>query len=174
MQVKNWLLFCWLWQVKNWPYSKIPLGEIGCLSNFPGYLSMPLALYTSFSDLWRFPSPLSSTPATFNCLLLLILQARNFLIYPLSQHSHLGHLWLPTPNCATTVWLTGRRAMPVVTRCFKPNPYLGKKRISLGVTSILSICLWSHTSLDWNQLLMMLDWYLSMSKPKIFYLWWKL
>ena len=28
---------------------------------------------------------------------------------------------------------------------FPPNPYLGKRRISLGVTSILSTCLPPHT-----------------------------
>ena len=32
-----------------------------------------------------------------------------------------------------------------------PNPYLGKQRISLGVTIILSICLCQHTQFDYNQ-----------------------
>ena len=40
---------------------------------------------------------------------------------------------------------TGRQSMPLVTKCFPPNPYLGKQRISPGVTTILSMCLCSHT-----------------------------
>ena len=43
-----------------------------------------------------------------------------FLIHPL--HSQLGRLWLPTPHCAAPVWLTGRHAIPLVTRCFPPYP----------------------------------------------------
>ena len=69
----------------------------------------------------------------------------SFLIHPLCQHSQLDHLWLPTPRCAALVRLTGRYAMPLVTKCFPLNPYLGKWRISLGVTSILSMCLHPHT-----------------------------
>ena len=68
-----------------------------------------------------------------------------FWFIPLSQHSQLGYLWLPTPHCAALVWLTGRYAMPLVTKYFSPSPYLEKWRISLGVTSILSMCLHPHT-----------------------------
>ena len=50
------------------------------------------------------------------------------------------------------------------------QPLLGKQRISLKVTSILSICLCSHIQLDCNQLLIIQDGYLSMSKLKMFYL----
>ena len=34
---------------------------------------------------------------------LLVAQASSFLIHPLSQHSQLGYLWLPTPHCAALV-----------------------------------------------------------------------
>ena len=42
-----------------WPFSKIPLGETGWLSNFQSYFSMPLALHLGFLDLWRSPPALS-------------------------------------------------------------------------------------------------------------------
>ena len=38
-------------QVKKQPYNETPLGETGCLSNFLGNLSMPLALHPGFSGL---------------------------------------------------------------------------------------------------------------------------
>ena len=47
-------------QVKNWPYSKTPFGETGCLSNFLGYLSMSPALLSGLSDLSR-PPPACQT-----------------------------------------------------------------------------------------------------------------
>ena len=59
----------------------------------------------------------------------------------LSQHSQLGYLWLPVPHCKAPVWPTWHHAMPAVTRCFLPNPCLGKQRISIWVAIILSICL---------------------------------
>ena len=37
---------------------------------FPGYFTMPQALHPSFSDPWRPPPALSSTPTTFDCFLL--------------------------------------------------------------------------------------------------------
>ena len=76
-----------------------------------------------------------------------------FLFTSLSQHSQLGYLWLPTPHCAALVWLTGHHGIPLVAKCFQPNPYLGKQKISLGMASILRMCLCSHTKLDYNQLL---------------------
>ena len=59
----------------------------------------------------------------------------------ISQHSQLGYLWLPNHHCVAPVWLKGHHVIPFVIKCFPPNPYPGKQRISLGVTSILSICL---------------------------------
>ena len=64
---------------------------------------------------------------------------------PLLQYSQLDYLWLPAPHCATHMWLTGCYVMPLVTRCFPPNFYPRKQRISLGVAIILSKYLWSHT-----------------------------
>ena len=92
---------------------------------------------------------------------------------PLSQHSQLDYLWLPTSHCAALVWLTGHHAIPLVTKCFPPNPYLGKQKFSTGVASILSMYLCSRTYLDCNQLVIIRDWYLSISKPKMLYLWWR-
>ena len=45
-----------------------------------------------------------------------------------------------------------------------------KATISIGVASILSMCICSHTQLDCSQLLIIRDWYLSMSKPQVLYL----
>ena len=42
---------------------------------------MSPAFHPGFSDLWRSPSGLSSTPATFGCLLFLIVLASSFLIH---------------------------------------------------------------------------------------------
>ena len=39
---------------------------------FPGYLAMSLALHPGFSDPWRSPPALSSTPTTFDCLFFFI------------------------------------------------------------------------------------------------------
>ena len=69
-------------QANNWSYSKTTLGEIGGLSNFLGYLSMPLALNPGFSDLWRSPAALSSISTSFGCLLFLIVQASSLMIHP--------------------------------------------------------------------------------------------
>ena len=44
-----------------------------------------------------------------------------FWLTPFSQHSQLDHFWLPTPDYAAPVWLTGRHATPLVTRCFPPQ-----------------------------------------------------
>ena len=154
-------------QVKSWPYSKTSLGETGCLTNFLGYLSMPLALHPAFSDLWRSPPALNSTLTTFGCLLFLTLQTSGFLIPLLSQHSQLCCLWFPTPHCAAPVWLTRHHVMLSVARWFLPKSHLGKQRISLGVASIPSMRLCSHTQFDCNSLLIIRSWYLSMSKPKM-------
>ena len=56
----------------NFLLDKTPLGETGCLSNLLGSLSMSPALHPGFSDLLRSPPALSSTPATFGCLLFLM------------------------------------------------------------------------------------------------------
>ena len=40
---------------------------------------------------------------------------------PFSQHSQLGCLWLPTPDCAAPMWPTQRHATPLVTRYIPPQ-----------------------------------------------------
>ena len=113
---KNIVILLTLGKSLGWPLifnlNKTPLGETGCLSN--PYFLLTDCLGIQFFDSFTFPN--TAFPNT-------------------------GYLWLPTPNCAALVWLTGRYALPLVTKCFPLNPYLGKWRISLGVTSILSICL---------------------------------
>ena len=47
--------------------------------------------------------------------------ASSFLIHLPFPNSQSAYLWLPTPHCAAPVWLTGRYAMPLVTRYFPPN-----------------------------------------------------
>ena len=64
---------------------------------FPGYLAMSPALHPGFSDPWRSPPALSSTPTTFDCLFFFIYRERygfewaffthrRFLPYAPSQH----------------------------------------------------------------------------------------
>ena len=126
-----------------WPYSKTPIGKTGCLSKFLGYLSMLPAVHPGFSEglhqLWPLPNYFR-LPNFLDC------SGIHFFYSPapLSNYSQLGRLWLPSPHCAVPVWLTRHHAMPVVTRWFLPNPYLGKQRVSLGVASILSIYLCSQ------------------------------
>ena len=43
------------------------------------------------------------------------------------QHSQLRYPWLPASHCVAPVWLTEYHTMLAVTRCFPPNPYLGKE-----------------------------------------------
>ena len=86
------------------------------------------------------------------------------------QQSQLGCLWLPILYCLALAWLTGHHAFPLVTTWFLPNLYIGKYIISLGMASILSMCLCPHISLVCNQLLVIGNWDLRMSKPKLFYL----
>ena len=85
---------------------------------------------------------------------------------PLSQHSQLGYVWLPAPNCAALIGLTKHPVIPLVIKCFPPKLYLGGQRISLWVASILSMCLSSHTQLINNLRLIF-----QMPKPKMFSLW---
>ena len=134
-------------------------------------------MFAFSTALWLFltfnfnKSPLGETGCLDNPYFLLTgCLGIQFFDSPLSQHSQLGNLWLPSPHCTAPVWLMGQDASPLVTRCFLLNPYLGKQRISLEVTGILSMCLCSHTQPDYNQLLIILDWYLNMLKSEIFYL----
>ena len=163
----GWLLLRWLllgllllvdghfWQVKNLPCSKTHIGETGCRSNFLGYLSMSLAVCTGFSDLWRSPPALSSTPATFSCLHFLIVQVYISLIHPLSQHSQLGHLWLPAPHCAALV-------------CFSPNQPREVEDFPRGGNHSKHVPLLTYLAwLQPNQILIIQDWCLSMSKTKV-------
>ena len=64
---------------------------------FPGYFAMSPALHPGFSDPWRSPPALSSTPTTFDCLFFFIYRERYgfewaffthrcFLPYTPSQH----------------------------------------------------------------------------------------
>ena len=62
---------------------------------------------------------------------------------PFPKHGQLDHTWWPAPHCAALVCLTGHYATPLVTKCFPPNLCLEEQRISLGVTSILAMCLCS-------------------------------
>ena len=86
------------------------------------------------------------------------------------QQSQLGYLWLPILHCPVLAWLTGHHAFPFVTKCFLPKLYTGKQIISLRMASILSMCLSSHIWLVCNQLLIIRNWDLHTSKPKLFYL----
>ena len=123
-------LVCKLYKVKTViikSCNKIPLGETGC--NFLGYFSLPATLHHDYFQLSTF----------------LNYPGVQFFDSPLSQYSQLGYFWLLTPHCAAPVWLKRGYVTSLVTRYFPPNPYLGKQKTSVGVTSTLSICLWAHT-----------------------------
>ena len=128
----GWLLLGWLLLIFN--LNKTSLGETGCLSNFP-WLLRPVKVSTS-SELY---------PNYFRLLAFLNVQASSFLIRPpfSTQSVRLPLVTYPSlcSTCVTYRTLChaiGHQALPL-------NPYLGKQRISLGVTTILSMCLCSHT-----------------------------
>ena len=60
---------------------------------------------------------------------------------PIPKHGRPGHLWYPTTRCVVLVWLTGRHATIFFTKYFPPNLYLERLKVSLGVASILKMCL---------------------------------
>ena len=80
---------------------------------------MPPTLHPGFSDQRR-PPPVT----TLGCLFFLIVQVYSFLLYSLSQHSHLDYIWLPTPHYPVTVWLTGHHAMPAFIRGGKHSKHV--------------------------------------------------
>ena len=49
-----------------------------------------------------------------------------------SQHSQSAKLLLPTPHCTALSWLTEHHVIPMVIKCFPPNPYPLKKGIFLS------------------------------------------
>ena len=81
----------------------------------------------------------------------------------LSQHSPLGKLWLPTPYCET-YWTL----FHTIGHQILPTQFLSREaEYFLGVTIILSLCLYPHTYSDFNQYSKpILDWHLNMSKLK--------
>ena len=74
---------------------------------------------TPFGNIWRLGNPYFILNGCLDTLF--------FYSPPFSQHSQLGHLWLPNSHCAAPVWLTERYTTPLVTRCFPPNPYQGSR-----------------------------------------------
>ena len=116
---RNVVYFANFGQVKKQLYNKTPLGETVCLSIF-GHILSP-ALHPGFSDLWRSPPALSSTPTwdyfiLFECLSIQFFNLRSHVTYGMPCHAR-GH----SHSC------------------------LGKQRISPGVAIILVMCLCSHT-----------------------------
>ena len=86
---------------------------------FPGYFVMSPALHPGFSDPWRSPSTLSSTPTTFYCLLFFIycerygfewafFTHRRFLPYAPSQHFwHIPNILAYSRYFGTTCFYQG-------------------------------------------------------------------
>ena len=75
-------------------------------------------------------------------------QASSFLIHPLFWTQSVRPPWYPNPHCAVLLWLG---VTPLLTKYCPPNPNLGKLGISLGVWSILKMCLCLHTYLTSHQ-----------------------
>ena len=93
-----------------------------------------------------------------------IVDIQFFYSSPFSQHSQLRYLLLPTRHCVALYDLQDTMPFHWSTSAFH---------------RILSMCLCSYTSaskhmhlLDCNQLLIIQEWYLSMSKWKMVYFWW--
>ena len=82
---------------------------------------------------WK-KSILGKTGCLSNLYYLLAAQSSKFLIHPFPQNNHLVHLSYLTNHCAVLAWYMGCFAML--------TPYLGKQRISLGVATMLRMCLY--------------------------------
>ena len=132
-------------QIKNLHYSKTPLGETGCLSNFLDYLSMSSALHPGFSDLRRSPPALSSTPTAFSCLISWLFRHPVFWFTSLFLTQSVRLSLLTYPSMCSSYVTCRMPCYARVTKHFPPNPYLERHRVSLGVAIILAMCLSSHT-----------------------------
>ena len=133
-------------QVKNLPYTKTPLGEIGYLNNFLGYLSMSPALHLLLVRLVKVSTSSEIYPDCFPLLTFFSLfRYPVFLFTSLFLTQSIRLPLITYPHCAALMWLTGRHAMQAFTERFPPNPYLGKQRIFLGVAIMENMCLCSHT-----------------------------
>ena len=114
-------------QVKN--FSKTPSRETGCLGN-------PYFLHTGCLGIQFFDSPYFLHTG---CLGIQFFDSP----YPNTvSHADFGYLPLTLQHLCD---LQDAMPVPLATKCFPPNTYLGKRRTSQGVTSILSMCLCSHT-----------------------------
>ena len=107
-----------LWLLLRWLFLTFNLNKTPLGET--GCLSKPYFLITACLGIQFFDSPLSQTQSVR-----LPLAA-----YP-SLRSH----------CVTY----RTYVIPLVTKYFPPSRYLGKQRMPLGVASILSMCLCSHT-----------------------------
>ena len=119
---------------RNW----MPEQLSGQLIYVPGNTPWLLRPVTAFSSSEPYPD-------YFWLPTFLDVQASSFLIHSpfLTQSVRLPLVTYPL-LCSTCV--TYRMPChPLVTKCFPPNSYLGKQRISLGVATILNIYLCSHT-----------------------------
>ena len=100
--------------LRNWMPEELS-GELIHTTGTPPWIRRPMKISTSsqlYADYFRLPTFLDCS------------RSQSFDSPPFSQHSQLGYLWLPTLHCAALAWLTGYHAMPAVTQCFPPNPYL--------------------------------------------------
>ena len=130
-------LFCWLWASQKLMIFLLSLINSKIGGHFVDFEKVKIFSKTPLWETGCLGNPYS--------LLTGCLGIQFFNLPPSSKDSQLRYLWLSTPHCAALVWLTGHHAIPLVIKCFSSNPYLGKQIISLGVTSILSMCLHSHT-----------------------------
>ena len=143
-QVKNWWVFFWLWASRKLTPQQTRLEKTGCLSNFLGYLSMPLAHHPGFSYLWRSPPALSSTLTTFGCLLFWYFRHPVFWFTPFPTQS--VRLPLVTYPSLSTTSFTYRMLCHASSHLMFPiQPLPVEQRIPLGVVNILGMCLCSYT-----------------------------
>ena len=132
---------------------------------FPGYFTMSLALYPSFSDPWRSPPALSSTPTTFDCLF--------FFIYRKCYGFEWAFFYLQaffTLHSFPTVWHN-----LLLLRFYWESAVTFLKVAGLHTdpqnTDPAHLFVWFTVI---HNLLYILNLYLYMSILQKFYLWWKL
>ena len=145
---------------------------------FPGYFAMSPALHPSFSDPWRSPPALSSTPTTFDCLFSFIYHEcygfewmfcthRRFLPYtPSQQFWHIPNNFGTFPTFWHNLLLSRFHWEPTATFLKVVGLHTDPRD-----TDPAHLFVWFTVI---HNLLYILTLYLGMSILQKFYLWWKL
>ena len=117
---------------------------------FPGYFAMSPALHPGFSNPWRSPPALSSTPTTFDCLFFFIYRKRYGFEWAFFTHRHFlpyassRHFW-HIPNIlaqpafikvllgASSYFLESCRTSSICLIHSNPQPFIHPKSVFMHV-----------------------------------------